>query len=69
MNPTDALTFRERLGIILKGTRKYRRMSQQFVAKKMGCSQVTILRYEKGRQAIDIDHLVRLFFILSGPVE
>lgn len=61
--------FDERLGYVLKTTRKAKKMNQPQVAKKLNVSKMTISYWENGKRGMSAEQLKHYCEVLNIPVQ
>lgn len=62
-------TFDERLGYVLKNTRKAKKIHQPEVAKKLHVSKMTVSYWERGMRGMSAEQLKRYCEVLDVPVQ
>jgi transcriptional regulator with XRE-family HTH domain len=62
------MSFKE-IGRKLQLAREEKGMSQEQLARALGCSQSALSNYEKGKRRLYLSHLEKLSQILDKPLE
>jgi transcriptional regulator with XRE-family HTH domain len=65
---TEGMSFKE-IGRKLQLAREEKGMSQEQLARALGCSQSALSNYEKGKRRLYLSHLEKLSQILDKPLE
>lgn len=62
-------TFDERLGYVLKTTRKAKKLHQPDVAKKLHVTKMTVSYWERGKRGMSAEQLKGYCEVLNVPVQ
>jgi transcriptional regulator with XRE-family HTH domain len=65
----DASVSSRDIGLKIQLAREERGMSQEQLARALGCSQSALSNYEKGKRRLYLSHLEKLSEILDKPLE